>query len=551
MINKHIERAIVEIETIIGKSNVIFKGPEIEVLKKTTIPYSEKGIAYVYPESREQIQSILKIANAHNIKIWTVSQGRNWGYGTSSPAKENSIVLSLEKFNKIIKVDKELAYAIIEPGVTFYDLNAYLKENNINLWMDCIDGTPFGSVIGNALEKGVGMTPYGDHFGNLCGMEVLLANGEIIQTGGGPTDNYKGLHTYKWGVGPYADGLFCQSNYGIVLSAGLWLMPKPKSMESFIFMLKDTKNFNKVIDVIRYLSLNGIIQAKIHMMNALVMTSILQKYPYHLLKDNQIKLSEENIQELEKHYGFKEWSLSSALYGTKHSIKANKKIIKKLLKPYGRIEFFDDCKINAISTLIHYSNGEHLFSTWMKKIMEMMSGFNYKLIETVPASHDLAKGIPTERFIRHGYFKSPKEIPDGDLNPARDDCGIIWYAPIIPLRGNELKRVIDTNMAIFETFGFDCYTALLAVNPRTCILLHAIFYSKLDSKESARAQKLYDELSKSGEQKGYQQYRTNIYNMKNILRCNAPLLSLFNHIKQAVDPNNILSPGKYNIGDED
>lgn len=549
--NQDVESVIGDIEAIVGSANVVFKRPEIDRLRKTTIPYAEKGIAYVYPDNRQQLQSILAIANTHNIKIWTVSQGRNWGYGTSSPVTENSIVLSLKKFNKIIKIDEELAYAIIEPGVTFQDLNNYLKENNIKLWMDCIDGTPFGSVIGNALEKGVGMTPYGDHFGSLCGMEVLLANGDIIETGGGPTGNYKGFHTYKWGVGPYSDGLFCQSNYGIVLSAGLWLMPKPDSVESFVFMLKDNEQFNKVIDIMRYFLLNSIIQAKVHMMNSLVMTSILQKYPYHLLKSDQLKLTDENIKLLESQYGFREWSLSSALYGTKQTVKANKKIIKKLLRPYGRVEFFNDKKINAISKLITYSKGEYLFSKLIKNVMESVSGFDFSLIETVPASHELAKGIPTERFIRHGYFKSPKDIPDGNLNPARDDCGIIWYAPIIPLRGNELKQVIDTNRALFNEFGFDCYAALLAVNPRVCVLLHAIFYSKLDSEEAARAQNLFDQLAKAGEKKGYQQYRTNIHNMKNILRCNAPLLSLLNDIKRAVDPKNILSPGKYNIGNEE
>lgn len=101
-------------------------------------------------------------------------------------------------------------------------LSAHLREHGSKLWLDCTDSTPEGSVIGNALERGVGYTPYWDHFGNLCGLEVVLPTGEIVRTGGGPPNSltwhtYK-WGTYKWGTGPYLEGLFSQSNFGIATS---------------------------------------------------------------------------------------------------------------------------------------------------------------------------------------------------------------------------------------------------------------------------------------------------------------------------------------------
>ena len=42
---------------------------------------------------------------------------------------------------------------------------------------------------------------------NICGLEVVLPEGALVRTGGGPLEGYKSWNTYKWGVGPYLEGL--------------------------------------------------------------------------------------------------------------------------------------------------------------------------------------------------------------------------------------------------------------------------------------------------------------------------------------------------------
>ena len=65
--------------------------------------------------------------------------------------------------NKILKVDVEGAYALVEPGVTYMDLHQYLVDNGLRdkLWIDVPD-LGGGSVLGNITERGVGYTPYGE-----------------------------------------------------------------------------------------------------------------------------------------------------------------------------------------------------------------------------------------------------------------------------------------------------------------------------------------------------------------------------------------------------
>ena len=58
------------------------------------------------------------------------------------------------------------------------------------------------SVIGNALEHGVGYTPYGVHADEICGMEIMLANGDVVRTGMGAVEGGEEWQVYRHGFGP-------------------------------------------------------------------------------------------------------------------------------------------------------------------------------------------------------------------------------------------------------------------------------------------------------------------------------------------------------------
>ena len=82
-------------------------------------------------------------------------------------------------------------------------------------------------MLGNALDGGVGVTlaPYRNHFEAQCGIEVVLPNGRMMRTGMGALPGAKTWQQFKPGFGPRIDGLFKQSNYGVVTKMGFWLMP--------------------------------------------------------------------------------------------------------------------------------------------------------------------------------------------------------------------------------------------------------------------------------------------------------------------------------------
>ncbi len=60
-------------------------------------------------------------------------------------------------------------------------------------------------------------------------MEVVLADGDFVRTGMGALPGAGTWQQFKYGMGPLVDGLFSQSNFGIVTKMGFWLMPQPEA----------------------------------------------------------------------------------------------------------------------------------------------------------------------------------------------------------------------------------------------------------------------------------------------------------------------------------
>src|SRR5579872_4670003 len=92
------------------------------------------GSAVVTPRSVEDVQAIVRIANEHRVPLWTFSQGRNYSYGGPAPRVRGSIQLSFREMNRVLEVDDELAYAVVEPGVRFFDLHDHLVAGDHGLW---------------------------------------------------------------------------------------------------------------------------------------------------------------------------------------------------------------------------------------------------------------------------------------------------------------------------------------------------------------------------------------------------------------------------------
>src|SRR5699024_8912322 len=144
-----------------------------------------------------------------------------------------SIQVSLRRMNRVPEINEDLAYADVEHGVRWLDLHAALEDGGHDLAVSVPD-IGWGSVIGNALDNGITYMPNDTDFASLTGFEVVLADGEILRTGMVAQPGNKAWHVYKRSLGPALDALFTQSNYGIVVRAGVMLQKKPEAFRTMI-----------------------------------------------------------------------------------------------------------------------------------------------------------------------------------------------------------------------------------------------------------------------------------------------------------------------------
>ncbi len=128
------------------------------------------------------------------------------GYGGAAPRVRGSVVLDLgRRMNAILDINPKDCTCLLEPGVSFYALHEAIQSRGYShLWIDCPD-LGGGSVLGNTIDRGVGYTPYGDHWAVHAGLEVVLPTGEVIRTGMGAMTGSNTWQAFPYGFGPIAE----------------------------------------------------------------------------------------------------------------------------------------------------------------------------------------------------------------------------------------------------------------------------------------------------------------------------------------------------------
>ena len=148
--------------------------------------------AIVMPTTVEEVQEVVRVANEHRVPLWAHARGMNNGYGGPAPRVNGSVIVSLRNMNKVLEVNEESAYAVVEPGASWFDLYNAIQAGGHDLWLSCAD-IGWGSVVGNSLDNGCTYLPYGADFQAPCGMELVLASGEVLRTGMGALPNSRAL----------------------------------------------------------------------------------------------------------------------------------------------------------------------------------------------------------------------------------------------------------------------------------------------------------------------------------------------------------------------
>lgn len=201
----------------------------------------------VLPENKEQICQIVKIANENNIPIVPRAAGTNL-VGGCIPLK-GGIVLHLSKMNKILSIDKDNLICTVQPGAPVGKIQE--EAANIGLFYPPDPASLKVSTIGGSIAQSSG-GPRGFKYGTtkdyVLGLEVILADGTLLKTGGKTVKNITGYNLTQLFVGS-------EGTLGIIIEATLKLIPKPEVQQ---VMLAYFESMNQAAEAI-----TGIISAKI------------------------------------------------------------------------------------------------------------------------------------------------------------------------------------------------------------------------------------------------------------------------------------------------
>ena len=517
-------------EQAIGGSNVRRTPEELALYRAGTTPTSIRILGALLPANQEQVVDIVRIAGAHRIPLYPISTGRNWGYGDARPVRDGCVIVDLSRMNRIQAVDEELGVVTLEPGATQSDLHRYLEDRDLPFLVPTTGAGPGCSIIGNALERGYGITPLADHFQSLTWIEAVLPDGKMYRTPLTEMGAERADKAFKWGVGPFLDGLFAQGAFGIVTQAAIALARRPETVEAFYFRLDSYDQLELYTRCVRdLLNRLGSLVGGVNLMNAHRVLSMLVRYP---VASATGVLSDGHIDALRKQHDVPTWLGLGTLYGPKALVKAAHGVVRTCLAPVDRrVRFVNRRTVTGSQRLL-------------RVLPARLAAERIRMVRRADAHLDIVEGRPSELALPLAYWRSEIPRPAADLNPARDGCGLLWYGPLVPMNGGAVRRAVDMVRRVCKDHAIEPLITLTSLSDRCFDMTVPILFSQQDGERTAEAYRCFRQLFRDGCEIGVAPYRMGVEAMTLLVEP-SPYWGMVSALKQAIDPHQIIAPGRY------
>ncbi|HEX2913179.1 MAG TPA: FAD-binding oxidoreductase [Chloroflexia bacterium] len=517
---------------VLGVSNVINAEAGLQEIERATFSTEQHVLAVIRPADTREVQECLRIAAKYGVPLYPVSTGKNWGYGSRVPVETDSVVLDLGRLNRIVDFDEELAYVTVEPGVTFQQLYEYLQARGSNLMMSVTGSTPYSSVLANVLERGLGHGSYGNRVEYACHFEVVLPGGELINTGFGRYRDARTKNVSRWGLGPALDGLFSQSNLGIVTRMTVWLRPAPKYMQVCKFLLGDDTGLPDLMQALQKLKLEELVNSPISLFNDYKLLAMQQRFPGEEVGENY-SLLPGVLDKIKQSKSIARWNGMLTLYASskKHGL-----VLQELV-------------VEAMQGLVEVMLFQDETTSW---IYEGRTG--RLVIEKPSASRGFKKsplyGVPFEEDLATLYWRKQESVkPEQgpDFNPDKDGCGLIWCHEQVPFTGKDVAEAVRIIDETIRGWNFEPVTSLRCMSGRSVNVLAAIIFDRAVAGEDRQARKCHTELVQKLVEAGYFPSRLDITTMKQLSAGDKNYVKLIKTLKTALDPQMTLAPGRYDF----
>lgn len=274
LINKMIDISSVE--------NVLYSKEELFTYSTDStniVNPEELAEVVVFPETAQQVSEIMKYAYENSIAVIPRAAGTNL-CGACLP-KKGGIILDFSRMDKIIEINKNNLFCIVEPGVVIEDLQRAVEEYDLfyppdpsNLKVSMIGGSIGLSSGGPHTFK------YGSTKDFIIDLEVVMSDGTILHTGSSCSKDVTGYNMTQLFVGS-------EGTLGIVTRATVRLIPKPETKRVMLAYFDSLENTSTTVnDIIS----NLITPSVIDLMDNNTLRTVESFYPSGLLVDKEAAL---------------------------------------------------------------------------------------------------------------------------------------------------------------------------------------------------------------------------------------------------------------------
>ncbi|WP_158282517.1 FAD-binding oxidoreductase [Azospirillum sp. TSO5] len=493
--------ALEEWRRIVGPEHVRTAEAERQGWGRRTFAPDVRVSAVVSPGDADQTAACLAVATRHRLPVHPVSRGANWGLGSRAPTRDGAVVLDLRRLDRISGFDGERGLVRVEAGVTFHALAAFLAERTDRFFVPVIGGPAEASALANALDRGDGSM--GERWTSLCELEVALADGRRLRTGCGPLGAERTVGLDPAPAGPLIDGLFSQSNLGVVTSAVIRLEAMPSdlailsvdiggldALPAFLDLWRDCQREQSLPD--RSLTLwNGI--------KWLALDDVRASVPTDRLAPAALN----------------EWHASALIRAEAPEVLEAR--ADRLSRRFAAVS-------QAVELDVARRDG-----AWIEGYEDWL-------------------GVPDGRNLRTVYWRKDRHPDLATADPDRDGCGLIWLCLAFPFEFGALADYLTWARERLEQAGIDLNVGIESNSFRCLLTYFTLGFDRAMPGADEAALAAYRDLIGTALDRGFAPYRlANGLPVPEALR-RSPAAALLTELRAVGDPAGVLSPGRNGLG---
>lgn len=311
----------------------------------------------------------------------------------------------------------------------------------------------------------------------------------------------------------------------------LWLMPRPEAMCGLFFSIRDDADLVPAVDALRPLRLDGTVPSALHLVNGVKVLQSVQQYPWDDMR-GATPLSADVEARLCATWGCGAWNGSSAVYGTPRSVRDARDRVRRALRPMlSRFEPIDDARL-ALARRI-------------APAYRLVTGIDLAAVRgRLDPAYGLLKGETSGAFLASTHWRK-RQPPPANPDPDHDGCGLIWLAPVAPIKGRAAREMADIVVDSFARHGFEPAMSMTMITPRALDNVVALAFDRDVPGEDARALACHDETLERLIARGYYPYRLSLAAMGTMHRAGDGTKAVHHALKTALDPHGIMAPGRY------